>query len=124
VSSAEMKTKNMKGNKMSNKDILIRIEKEYKEKVDRRMKQMVGYWEKNPHPVKIVLSEESRNYLKTVCTGKQRGTEWNKLDIKIKNTHTKMVSDATHILTIKEPKAFHPEQVTYYKNLYKNMQNA
>ena len=99
-------------------------DREYKEKLDKRMKQIKNYWEKHPEPVNIVLSEASRNYLKTTSTGKQQGTEWNKLDQKIKDTHARMVSEAIRKLTYTEPQAFHPEQVRYYESMYKKSQRV
>ena len=99
-------------------------DREYKEKLDKRMKQIKNYWEKHPEPVKIRLSEGSRNYLKSVSTGKKQGTEWNKLDQKIKDTHAVMVSEAIRKLTYTEPQAFHPEQVRYYESMYKKSQKV
>lgn len=109
---------------MNAKEYEVRMEREYQEKLDKRMKQLTHYWQRHSEPVRIVLSEGSRNYLKSVSTGKQKGIEWNKLDQKIKDTHIRMVSDAIRNLTISEPQAFHPEQVRYYNSLYKKLQNA
>ena len=114
----------MKGSSMTNQELQDKIEQEYKEKLEKRMKQMTNYWEKHPEPVNIVLSEASRNYLKTTSTGKQQGTEWNKLDQKIKDTHARMVSEAIRKLTYTEPQAFHPEQVRYYESMYKKSQRV
>lgn len=114
----------MKGSNMNTLEYEEKKEREYKEKLEKRMKQITKYWEKHPEPVKIILSEGSRNYLRSVSTGKQQGTEWNKLDQKIKDAHTKMVSDAIRNLTITEPNAFHPEYVRYYESLYKKSQRT
>lgn len=97
---------------MNAEEYEIKKAKEHKMKLDKRMTEMQNYWEKNPAPVKIILSEDSRAYLKVVATGKQTGKDWNTLEQKIKDAHTDMLNDAIRKLRIIEPKAFkEPEKV-------------
>jgi len=91
---------------MTNKELQDKLEQEHKEKLDKRMKQITNYLEKHPEPVKIILSEGSRNYLKAVSSNSKTGKEWDSLEQKIKDTHTKMLSDAIKKLHVIEPDAF------------------
>ena len=98
---------------MNAEEYEIKRAKEYKMKLDKRMAEMQVYWEEHPQPVKIVLSEDSRAYLKVVATGKQTGREWNTLEPKIKDSHTEMLNDALRKLRMIEPQAFiEPEKVS------------
>lgn len=97
---------------MNAEEYEIRKAKEYQVKLDKRMAEMQVYWEEHPEPVKIVLSEDSRAYLKVVATGKQTGKDWNTLEQKVKDAHTEMLNDALKKLRMIEPKAFkEPEKV-------------
>lgn len=81
-------------------------DREYKEKLDKRMAEIKSYWEKNPRSAKIILSEESRAYLRAVSSGKKTGKDWDTLDQKIKDAHAEMVTDAIRKLRTIEPQAF------------------
>ena len=77
------------------------------------MAEMQVYWEEHPQPVKIILSEDSRAYLRGVSTGKKTGREWNTLEQKIKDAHSEMLDDALRRLRTIEPKAFiEPKKVS------------
>jgi len=96
----------MKGSSMNAEEYEIQKAKEYQVKLDKRMAEMQVYWEQHPEPVKIILTEDSRNYLKVLASGKETGKEWNTLEQKVKDVHAEMVNDGLKKLRIIEPNAF------------------